>query len=157
MKFEVVAKFIAGGPVLIAARLIGPRILRLPFARRIATWPVSGPADGPDDADLLTLITDATHCPAYIQLLIKSLTAPGLEELEHSKAPVHLVTCERDRVVPHPRFSRHFTQNLPPTSRVSRLDGVGHIPMLEAPGRITELIAEFVDEHTAPRSEERRA
>jgi pimeloyl-ACP methyl ester carboxylesterase len=65
------------------------------------------------------------------------------------------VTCERDRVVPHPRFSRHFTRNLPPTSRVSRLDGVGHIPMLEAPGRITELIAGFVDEHTT--SEERRA
>jgi hypothetical protein len=29
--------------------------------------------------------------------------------------------------------------------------------MLEAPGRITELIAGFVDEHTAPRAEERRA
>ena len=42
-------------------------------------------------------------------------------------------------------------ENLPPTSRVSRLDGVGHIPMLEAPGRITELIAGFVDEHTASR------
>jgi pimeloyl-ACP methyl ester carboxylesterase len=157
VKFEVVGKFIAGGPVLIAARLFGPRILRLPFARRIATWPVSGPADGPADADLQTLITDATHCPAYLQLLIKSLTAPGLEELERSKAPVHLVTCERDRVVPHPRFSRHFTQNLPPTSRVSRLAGVGHIPMLEAPGRITDLIAGFVDEHTGPQSEERRA
>ena len=150
VKFEVVGKFVVGGPVLLAARLIGPRILRLPFARRIATWPVSGPADGPSEADLQTLVQDATHSGAYARLLIKSLTAPGLMELQHSQAPVHLVTCERDRVVPHPRFSKHFLRRLPPTSRISRLGGVGHIPMLEAPDRITALIADFVDEHTAP-------
>ena len=148
VKFEIVGKFIAGGPILLAARLLGPRILELPFARRIATLAVSGPADGPRKPDLLTLLQDATHCPAYLQLLIKSLTAPGLEELADSTAPVHLVTCEFDRVVPHPRFSRHFTENLPSSARVSRLAGVGHIPMLEAPGRVTELIADFVDEHT---------
>lgn len=157
VKFEVVGKFIAGGPVLVAARLFGPRILGLPFARRIATLAVSGPADGPSEPDLLTLIDDATHCPAYLQMLIKSLTAPGLEALADSAAPVHLVTCEFDRVVPHPRFSRHFTENLPSTMRVSRLDGVGHIPMLEAPGRITELITDFVDEHSSPESAKRRA
>ncbi|MBJ7337347.1 alpha/beta hydrolase [Mycolicibacterium sp.] len=150
VKFEVVGKFILGGPVLLAARLFGPRILQLPFARRIATLAVSGPADGPREPELLTLIDDATHCPAYLQMLIKSLTAPGLDALADSTAPVQLVTCEFDRVVPHPRFSRHFTDNLPATSRVSRLEGVGHIPMLEAPGRVTELIADFVDEHTEP-------
>ncbi|CAN5531929.1 alpha/beta hydrolase [soil metagenome] len=153
VKFEVVGKFIAGGPVLLLARLLGPRILGLPFARRIATLAVSGPADGPRTPDLLTLMDDATHCPAYFQLLIKSLTAPGLEALAESTAPVHLVTCEFDRVVPHPRFSRHFTENLPNSARVSRLEGVGHIPMLEAPGRVTELIADFVDEHTVPASD----
>ncbi len=151
VKFEVVGKFVAGGPVLIAARLIGPRILRLPLARRIATWPVSGPADGPSDADLHTLVQDATHSAAYPRLLLKALTAPGLMDLQDSEVPVHLVTCEHDRVVPHPRFSRHFVRHLPPTSRISRLDGVGHIPMLEAPDRITRLIADFVDEHTQAR------
>ncbi len=151
VKFEIVGKFMVGGPVLLAARLVGPRILRLPFARRIATWPVSGPADGPREPELLTLIDDATHCPAYFQLLVKSLTAPGLSTLADSQVPVHLVTCEFDRVLPHPRFSRHFTDHLPPTSRVSRLAGVGHIPMLEAPGRITELITDFIDEHAAPK------
>jgi pimeloyl-ACP methyl ester carboxylesterase len=149
VKYEIVAKFILGGPALLAARLFGPRILNLPFARRIATLAVSGPADGPRTPDLLTLIDDATHCPAYFQMLIKSLTAPGLEALADSAAPVQLVTCEFDRVLPHPRFSKQFRRSLPPTSRVSQLDGVGHIPMLEAPGRVTELITDFVDEHTA--------
>ncbi|MET0698330.1 MAG: alpha/beta hydrolase [Mycobacterium sp.] len=150
VKFEVVGKFIAGAPVLLAARLLGPRILGLPFARRIATLAVSGPADGPRTPDLLTLMDDATHCPAYLQLLIKSLTAPGLDALADAAVPVHLVTCEFDRVVPHPRFSKHFTENLPSTAQVSRLAGVGHIPMLEAPGRVTELILDFVDQHIAP-------
>jgi pimeloyl-ACP methyl ester carboxylesterase len=157
VKFEIVTKFMAGGPALLAARLLGPKILRLPFARRVATWPISGPADGPPHDQLLALIDDATHCPAYFQLLIKSLTAPGLKELAQSRTPVHLVTCEYDRVLPHPRFSRRFAEHLPPTARISRLDGVGHIPMLEAPGRITELIADFVDGHTLPGPVERRA
>lgn len=39
-KYETVLKFLAGGPVLAAARLLGPRILGLPFARRIATLAV---------------------------------------------------------------------------------------------------------------------
>jgi pimeloyl-ACP methyl ester carboxylesterase len=33
---------------------------------------------------------------------------------------------------------------------VLRLDGLGHIPMLEAPGIVTEVIADFVDAHTEP-------
>lgn len=157
VKFEIVGKFIAGGPVLLAARLLGPRILGLPFARRIATWPISGPADGPSEHDLLTLMADATHCPAYFQLLIKSLLAPGLKELAHSRAPVHLVTCQYDRVLPHPRFSRHFTRHLPEVAKVTHLEGLGHIPMLEAPGIVTELITDFIDEHTAAGPQERHA
>lgn len=149
-KFEIVAKFMLGAPFLLVARMLGPRVLNLPFGRRLATLAISGDPDGPSHADLLNVIDDASHCPAYFQLMIKALTAPGLAELANAHAPVHLVTCERDRVVPDPRFSKHFRNNLPPTSKITRLDGVGHIPMLEAPGRITELITEFVDAHTNP-------
>jgi pimeloyl-ACP methyl ester carboxylesterase len=147
-KFETIFKFLAGGPALLAARLLGPRILNLPFARRLATLPVSGPADGPSEADLLALVQDATHCHAYIALLIKTLTAPGLLELAEIRTPVQLVLCEKDRVFPTPRGNRHFTENLPAGSTIHRLDGYGHIPMLEAPGVITELITEFVDANT---------
>jgi hypothetical protein len=33
---------------------------------------------------------------------------------------------------------------------VTELDGVGHIPMFEAPGRITEVITDFLDEYSRP-------
>lgn len=147
-KYETVLKFLLGGPALVAARLIGPRILEYPGVRRLATLPVSGPADGPSHADLVALVDDATHCTAYVQLLVKTLRLPGLLELANVAAPTHLVLCEKDRVFPTPRGNRYFIDNLPKDTRVTRLPGLGHIPMLEAPGQITELITEFVDEHT---------
>jgi pimeloyl-ACP methyl ester carboxylesterase len=149
-KFEVIGKFLLGGPALLLARLLGPRVLDLPFARRLATLAISESPDGPSQSDLLAVIDDATHCPAYFQLMVKALLEPGLIHLADTRAPVQLVTCQRDRVVPERRFKRHFTKNLPRTATVTRLDGVGHIPMLEAPGLVTELIADFVDLHTRP-------
>lgn len=149
-KYETVLKFVLGGPALVAARLLGPRILDLPFGRRIATLPVSGPADGPSHPDLVALVDDATHCTAYLQLLIKTLRLPGLLELASVAAPTQLVLCEKDRVFPSPRGTKYFVENLPTDAVVTRLEGLGHIPMLEAPGRITELIAGFVDAHTEP-------
>lgn len=149
-KYETVLKFLLGGPALIAARLIGPRILELPFVRRIATLPVSGPADGPSHPDLVALVDDATHCTAYVQLLVKTLRLPGLLKLADVGVPTHLVLCEKDRVFPTPRGNRYFIDNLPRDTKVTRLAGVGHIPMLEAPGVVTELIADFVDANTEP-------
>jgi pimeloyl-ACP methyl ester carboxylesterase len=149
-KYETVLKFLLGGPALIAARLIGPRILDLPFVRRIATLPVSGPADGPSHPDLVALVDDATHCTAYVQLLVKTLRLPGLLELAKVNVPTHLVLCEKDRVFPTPRGNRYFIDNLPRDAKVTRLPGLGHIPMLEAPGVVTELIADFVDANTEP-------
>lgn len=150
-KYETVLKFLLGGPALVAARLIGPRILGLPFVRRIATLPVSGPADGPSHPDLVNLVEDATHCTAYVALLVKTLRLPGLRELADIKTPTHLVLCEKDRVFPTPRGNRYFVDNLPKSTTVTRLAGLGHIPMLEAPGVITELIADFVDAHSEPK------
>ncbi len=53
--------------------------------------------------------------------------------------------CEKDRVFPSPRGTKYFIDHLPTDATVTRLAGLGHIPMLEAPGRVTELIADFVD------------
>ena len=85
-----------------------------------------------------------------MQLLVKTLRMPGLLELASLGAPTQLVVCGRDRVFPAPRGHRYFLEHLPDTAEVIELDGLGHIPMLEAPGRITEVIAEFVDRQSRP-------
>ena len=145
-KFEVIAKFILGIPLLVLAWLLGPRALRLPFGRRLATYAISASPDGVTHEQLLGCIDDVAHCPAYFQLLIKALQLHGLRELAENAVPAHLVICEKDRIVPAPRFSRHFTTHLPDDHQFTKLDGVGHIPMFEAPERIAELIMEFIEE-----------
>ncbi|PRC54967.1 alpha/beta hydrolase, partial [Mycobacterium sp. ITM-2017-0098] len=71
-------------------------------------------------------------------------------ELASLGAPTQLVVCEKDRVFPHPRGHRYFLKHMPKDVRIVRLEGLGHIPMLEAPGVISELITEFVDKHSVP-------
>lgn len=149
-KFEIVGKFLAGLPVWLTAKLLGQRALRLPFARQLASVPVSAKADGLSDADLIDIIDDVSHCPAYYHLLVKALLLPGLRELANGSAPTHLVICEKDRVLPHPRFTRHFTTQLPNDTQITHLEGVGHIPMFEAPRRIADLIVGFADRYATP-------
>lgn len=146
VKYEIVAKFVAGGPVWLTAKLLGRRALRLPFARQLASVPISATAVGVSDEEYLEIIDDVTHCPAYYQLLLKALLLPGLLELTENQIPTQLVVCERDRVLPHPRFSKRFVRHVPGID-VTHLDGVGHIPMFEAPERVTALIIEWVDRH----------
>jgi pimeloyl-ACP methyl ester carboxylesterase len=149
-KFEVIGKFVMGMPMWVLARWLGPRALHLPFSRRLATLPISGSPDGVSERELSAIIDDVAHCPAYFQLLVKSLLLPGLVELADTAVPTHLVLCEKDRVVPPRRFSRHFTTHLPASTLVTTLDGLGHIPMFEAPGRITEVITDFLEQYSRP-------
>jgi pimeloyl-ACP methyl ester carboxylesterase len=149
-KFEIVGKFLAGLPIWLFTLAFRERVLQLPITRYLAHLPVSASPDGLSDEDLADIIDDVSHCPAYYQLLVKSLTLPGLLELAEGKSPTHLVICEKDRVLPHPRFTRHFTTHLPKDTEITHLDGVGHIPMFEAPNRVAELIVGFVDRYATP-------
>jgi len=149
-KFEIVGKFLAGMPIWLFTLAFGERVLKLPFTRYLAHLPVSATPEGLSDDDLRDIIDDVSHCPAYYQLLVKSLTLPGLLELAEGTTPTHLVICEKDRVLPHPRFTRHFTTQLPKDTEITHLDGVGHIPMYEAPRRVADLIVGFVDRYATP-------
>lgn len=153
VKYEIVAKFVAGAPVWLTAMVLRERALRLPLARQAASVPISATPGALSDEQLREIIDDVTHCRAYYQLLIKALLLPGLMELAETTIPTHLVICERDRVLPHPRFTKHFLKHIPEISAVTQLDNVGHIPMFEAPQRIADLIAAWVDQHTQPTRE----
>ncbi|MFM9034024.1 MAG: alpha/beta fold hydrolase [Mycobacterium sp.] len=147
VKYEIVAKFVAGAPVWLTAMALRQRAARLPGARAAASVPVSATPAGLSDADLLEIIDDVTHCRAYYQLLVKALLLPGLMELAGTTTPTNLVICGKDRVLPHPRYTRHFLRHLPDIDRITTLTDVGHIPMFEAPQLIADLIAAWVDEH----------
>lgn len=151
-KFEVIGKFILGMPLFALAWLFGPRVLHLPFSRRLATYAISASPDGVSERELSTIIDDVARCPAYFQLLVKATLLHGLRELAETAVPAHLVMCEKDRVVPAPRFTRLFTTHLPAGHEVTRLDGVGHVPMFEAPERVTAVIVDFLDQCAPPKA-----
>lgn len=151
-KFEIVAKFLAGAPVFLVCQLLGKRAAKVPFARQLAYPAVSATAAGLSHDDIVEIIDDVAHCPAYFQMLVKSLTAPGLLELAKTRTPTHLAICEKDRVLPTPRYTRQFTEHLPSNTKVSTLDGVGHVPMYEAPQRIADVITGFVDQYARPKA-----
>jgi pimeloyl-ACP methyl ester carboxylesterase len=151
-KFEIVAKFLAGAPVFLVCKLLGTRAAKLPVARQFAYPAVAATAESLSDEDVLDIIEDAANCPAYFQMLVKSLLLPGLLELAKTRTPTHLVICEKDRVLPTPRFTRLFTEQLPQNTVVTTLDGVGHIPMFEAPQRIADEITGFVDQYAQPKA-----
>ena len=99
--------------------------------------------------DVITVAVGLVVALAFSNL-VKALLLPGLQELAEGKAPTHLVICEKDRVLPHPRFTRHFTTRLPQTTQITHFDGVGHIPMFEAPRRVADLIVDFTDRYATP-------
>ncbi|RUP06497.1 MAG: alpha/beta hydrolase [Mycobacterium sp.] len=149
-KFEVIAKFILGIPLLIFAWLFGPNVMRVPFSRQLATYAISAKPEGVSERELSVIIDDVAHCPAYFQLLLKALLMPGLQELAENAVPAHLVICTKDRIVPSPRFSKHFRHHLPDDHQFTVLENVGHVPMFEAPGRVTEVILDFLEEVSPP-------
>nr|CAB10983.1 hypothetical protein MLCB1779.02 [Mycobacterium leprae] len=149
-KFEVIAKFVAGMPLVAVARGLGSRALSLPFSHRLASLPLTGSPAGLSEHQLRNIVEDAGHCPAYFLLLIKTLLQPGLRELADITVPVLLVLCEKDRVLPPPKYSRHFTDHLPERTQVTKFDGMGHVPMFEAPEVITKLITNFINQCSKP-------
>ena len=88
-KFEIVGKFLTGIPIWLVTLVFGQRVLKLPFTRYLAHLPVSARPEDLSDEDLRDIIDDVSHCPAYYQLLVKSLMLPGLLELAEGSSPTH--------------------------------------------------------------------
>ena len=152
VKFEVIAKFVLGMPILALARLLGQRMLRLPFSRRLATLPLSGSPDGISERQLSGIVDDAAHCPAYFQLLVKALLLHGLRELAHTAVPGAPGDVRKGSGDPPQQVQPAFHRRPAGRPQLTVLDGVGHVPMFEAPGRVTEVITEFLDQHSHPRA-----
>jgi pimeloyl-ACP methyl ester carboxylesterase len=146
-KYEIIAKFMAALPIVLATAALRQQVLKLPLSEQISYLAVSATPEALNAGDRHDLIDDVAHCPAYFKLMVKALTTAGLMEIGDSRTPTQLVICEKDRVLPAPRFTRHFTASLAPDAVVTTLKGVGHVPMFEAPDTITGVITEFVDRH----------
>jgi pimeloyl-ACP methyl ester carboxylesterase len=58
--------------------------------------------------------------------------------------PVRVVLADSDRILPATAHGRRFLRELPESADRIMLNRAGHVPMLEDPERIANLVAEHI-------------
>lgn len=144
LMFRVGLKFLGLVPVVEIGKRLPDAITFSPPVRQLVAALLTKNTSAASRRGIQAAITSALHCDAMLPFLISGLRAPGLEDLSDLKTPVRLLMCDTDRVIPNRVYSRRFLQELPESADRIMINGVGHVPMLEAPDRIATLIAEHV-------------
>jgi pimeloyl-ACP methyl ester carboxylesterase len=125
-------------PSTVVRAVVGEAYRQLAFARPRA---VAGEVVASFTAHHATRAMLAGHLASGRRLL-PEIGGGICFELERITVPVHLVWGSRDRMVAH-RGSRHLLEALPDTT-YELLDGVGHCPQVEAPGRLLDSVERFL-------------
>lgn len=147
-EFLIGTKFLALYPLLLLGRWIGLRSWMRPVVRLIARI-ISHDLAAVSWADIERVFYACTRCPCYLPMIWAALRDGGITGLEEVRVPVRLVFTDSDRLIPQPRYAQMFTEALPDADTLL-LRGVGHVPMLEAPELIAEIIREHVTRHATP-------
>jgi pimeloyl-ACP methyl ester carboxylesterase len=124
-----------------------PTVMRRPGPRRLALRDamLHGELCAPDEA--VALIRRALRC-RITGLVIKALREGGVElsGLDRVAAPTLVAWPRADRILPMALHAERFREEVGGVEfRV--LEGVGHVPMWDAPQPTAELIAGFVQRH----------
>ncbi|MCB0866329.1 MAG: alpha/beta fold hydrolase [Solirubrobacterales bacterium] len=136
----------------LAGFLIGRRLLRIAGDRapRMAARPglrklmlksaVSDPVAVPAPL-AASLIRGAQDCPALLPLLAET-RIEGFPAVDRGDCPTRIVWGTRDRILPPKHLSARFREMLPDAEWVE-IPGGGHIPQIDHPERVAELVLEL--------------
>jgi pimeloyl-ACP methyl ester carboxylesterase len=138
----IALKFALLYPVITLGRLLGERAHRIGFARTFSLRIITRDRRAVARADAENCIRAAVNCRAYLATLWGMRAHGGIHHLGTVRAPTRLVLCEHDALLPVRHDATRFATELP-GARAVTLPGVGHVPMLEDP----ELIAQVIREH----------
>jgi pimeloyl-ACP methyl ester carboxylesterase len=104
-----------------------------------------GPKTSPELLALVRNGARATNPQAFRQAVRFSLTdgySPG-EVAAKMRAPVLLIAGSEDRISPIPANAALLKKAIP-TAQLEILEGIGHLPHLEAPDRVNALVRAFL-------------
>ncbi|MBH0777480.1 alpha/beta fold hydrolase [Nocardia bovistercoris] len=143
-QFRVGMKFLSLFPLLEIGKRMEGFATSNPAVRRFAALWLSKNAAAVPQREIVAAIMATLHCDIVLPILLGGLRGPALRNLSDLTTPVRLLLAEYDRVIPNRTYARRFLQELPESADRILVNGVGHVPMLEAPDRIATLIAEHV-------------
>ncbi|MEV6428776.1 alpha/beta hydrolase [Nocardia sp. NPDC051463] len=143
-QFRAGLKFLSLVPIVEIGKRLGRFAVRNVLAQRFTLLALSKNAAAVPRRDIAATIAAILHCDAMLPFIFGNLRAPALEDLSTLTTPVRLLMAEYDRVIPNRTYARRFLKELPDSSDRILVNGVGHVPMLEAPDRIATLIAEHI-------------
>ncbi len=88
-----------------------------------------------------SLIRGAQDCPALLPLLAET-RIEGFPAVDRGDCPTRIVWGTRDRILPPKHLSARFREMLPDAEWVE-IPGGGHIPQIDHPERVAELVLEL--------------
>ncbi|UGT40704.1 alpha/beta fold hydrolase [Nocardia yamanashiensis] len=144
---SLIRRFRALGPLV---GIDSERPSAMPSMIRSLLLPLLAHRPAAVDHRLAKLMTAATtNCLVIDDLAHDPGLPAGFTALDDLPIPVTILMPEYDRVLP-PHLYAPLTST--PTREVHHLDGVGHVPMLETPDRVTAAIRSTVARAAAARS-----
>ncbi len=129
----------------LASRML-PRIdglMRRPRLRRLLMGQTVARGDRVPAAHAAQMVRDAVECTVYFELMDAILRDGPPRDFDQVTCPVLLAWGTRDRILPAPRYSRQL-QDLLPHAEWTDLPGLGHVPISDDPGLVSETITAFV-------------
>ncbi len=87
----------------------------------------------------------AAECPVLEPMLELSKREGWRLDRDRITCPVRVIWGTADRILPWPATAARFRQEWVPDADWVVLDGIGHCPQLDVPGRTAELIVDFAD------------
>ncbi|WP_232664488.1 alpha/beta fold hydrolase [Pseudonocardia sp. TRM90224] len=138
-------RFLAAYPGIVALTPRATRdvVLRRTFLQRAFMRTLSYDASAVAPTDVDRLVESVVGCRGYLPLLWSVLRNGAAVRLDGVHCPAHLVLCDEDTLIPPRRYSALFLDQLH-DARVTRLPGVGHVPMLENPQLVATTIRAFL-------------
>ncbi|MBF6337445.1 alpha/beta hydrolase [Nocardia abscessus] len=143
-QWRINLKFLSLVPLVEIGKRLGGFVIGNPLAQRVALLALSKHAAAVSRRDAAAALAAALNCPAMIPMILGAMRAPAQADLSTLRTPVRLLLSEYDRVIPNRVYARRYLKELPESADRILVNGVGHVPMLEAPDRIATLIAEHV-------------
>ncbi|WP_084501562.1 alpha/beta fold hydrolase [Nocardia xishanensis] len=143
-QFRVGLKFLSLVPLVRIGRRLGGFATDNVIPQRFALFLLSKHASAVPRREIANVLRAALNCTAMLPMIAGGLRAPALADLSDLVTPVRLLLSEYDRIIPNRVYARRYLKELPDSADRILVNGVGHVPMLEAPDRIATLIAEHV-------------